>query len=190
VSNPSPGNVASFWSSLLDLNKTADALIARAQKAADVSQPIGRETPFWASIEVRYANIGTVNSDAVSGNSIKRESYNNGGSRIFIREMTIQAYSTTSAAAFAQIRVPAELAPFAPNYRWNFYTSITERRYATERCLAYSAGKAKAGNHLAFREPLIVEPRESLVFECELMGSRDMQAIIVTMDVSGYREGI
>jgi hypothetical protein len=49
---------SSFWSSLIDLNKAADALIARAKKRIEPSpEPISREILTNASIEVRFDKL-------------------------------------------------------------------------------------------------------------------------------------
>lgn len=184
-----------FWSQLIELNKRADALIDTVFKATETSEPISRETPFLASIEVLYENVGTVtsvNNDAREGINIKRQSFVNGGSRVYVREIS---FESAASANTTFRRTPNNIQPITPNFRWNFYTSILQRRYSPERgCLFSAAGRSKAGSHISFREPLIVEPRESLVFECELLSSQSVftqnSNTVISMIVSGYREGV
>ncbi len=188
-------NASKFWSQLIECNKRADALIERSQKASDQSEPTCRETPFLASIEVMYSNVGTVtsvNNDAIEGINLKRQSFVNGGARVYVREI---CFESAAAANTTFRRTPNNIQPITPNFRWNFYTSITQRRYSPERgCLFSAGGRSKPGSHLSFREPLIVEPRESLVFECELLSSMsqftDNVNTVISMIVSGYREGV
>ena len=84
-----------------------------------------------------------------------------------------------------------------PYYRWNFLTSITQKQYADKRVSMFAAGRREAGNHLAFRDPLVIEPMETLTFEVELLGfggsaGADVRfnSFVVALYLSGYREGM
>ncbi len=206
----SADTTSEFWSALIGLNKQADALVERCLRAIEPTRPTGREIPFYASIETRYSNLpityGTVavpNSDALAANSVKRNVFTNGGSRVYVRELSFQSYFLKSSdpaglAPAYDARIPNSATLFPFTWRWNYQTSITQRWYAEQRVLAQAAGRAIAGNHLAFREPQIIEPQETFVFECELMGGFGMaqatQAVgsecVISMILSGYREGI
>ncbi len=204
----SADNTSEFWSALIGLNRQADALVERCMRAIEPTRPTGREIPFYGSIEARFSNLpityGTVavaNSDALSSNSVKRNIFTNGGSRVYVRELSFQSYFVKSVDPVAPLydaRVPNAVTPFPFSWRWNYQTSITQRWYAEQRVLAQAAGRAVVGNHLSFREPQIIEPQETFVFECELMGgfgmSRASQSLgsdaVISMILSGYREGI
>ncbi len=201
-------NTSGFWSDLIDLNKHVDSLLDKVFKDVEPYQPIGRETPVTVSIEAlfehlpaTYATAVSPLSDAVSGNSIKRPSWENTSSRIYIRELSFLSYLVIPATSDVRYsaRTPNQITPFPFNWRWNFRTSITDRFYAPNRMLSSSGGRSVAGNHLAFREPLVVEPREGITFECELLGGfgmnveaipREGTSAIVAMIMSGYREGV
>lgn len=200
----SPQAVASFWNDLIDTNRRVDSLIERVRKAIQPTLPIGREIPFYGSIEARFENLPTTfaatpatNSDLLLGNNLERPTFTNGGSRVYVREIGFQAY-TVSSTTNGRLVNSNELFPF--NFRWNFQTSITQRWYSPDRrCLAQSAGRAVAGTHLSFREPLIIEPQETLVFECELLSfgmiatatnPSNHDVAVVAMTLSGYREGV
>jgi hypothetical protein len=213
MSNPSISDTAQFWSQLIELNKQADALIERVQRAVEPTQPISREIPFYASIEARFENLPASfsdtpanNSDALFGNNIKRPIWTNHSSRVYIRELSFQAYyvAPADAAAGPQPRVYEArfenngLFPF--NWRWNFQTSITQQWYSQKRgVLAAAGGRSLAGNHLSFREPRVVEPMETFTYECELLSfdsnaasvplDEPPTAAVISMILSGYREG-
>ncbi len=192
MSSPTMANVTKFWSALLDLNNQTDALMNRCL-AVQPSAPISREIPIVASIEAKFENLGLTtaspNSDAIAGRNIKRPVYTNGGSRVYIREIGFQ---TSLLNITTLSRIPNDVAVVPANFRWNFQTSIDQRWYATKSCLANAGGRFTAGNHLAFREPLIIEPMETLIFECELLSSWSNgsgNSTIISMLLSGYREG-
>ena len=204
---------AGFWSELVEMNRRVDSLVERVMRAVQPPKPIGREVPFFASIETRFENLPekfssvcSPNSDVVAGNNVKHGVFTNGGSRVYVRELGFQPFFgrtptlTTSdyearlvggggALGFTNIRMF--------NWRWNFQTSIQQRWYADSRVLARAGGRFQAGNHLAFREPLVIEPMETLTFECELL-SFGMNTGLgtgpttagVSMIMSGYREGV
>ena len=208
------GAESKLWSDLIDLNKHVDGLIQRVFEATKKTEPISREVPFYASIEVLYENLPTqydqavVASDGNAGDNIKRARYENASSRVYVREMSMVSMYlvplTTGHNAPHDppspmtARFPTQTAVFPINWRWNFYTSISERKYSDTRVLANAAGRSRAGNHIAFREPLIIEPREALVFETELLGGFGMTTapgqlqasnIVISLAMSGYREG-
>jgi hypothetical protein len=198
-------SAANLWSGLIELNRQADALVERCVRAVEPSLPIGREIPFFASIEARFENLPVslsaapaTNSDILAGNNVKQAVYQNGGSRVYVRELSFQPYlsrsvTPTQSPAY-NARQLSQFGSFPFNWRWNFQTSITQRWYSQDRrVMANAGGRATAGNHLAFREPLIIEPREAFIFECELLSynpeGNDPTAV-VAMILSGYREGV
>jgi hypothetical protein len=198
-----------FWSKLIDLDKSVDGLIERVQRAIEPSQPTSREIPFHATIETLFQNLfgtyggtASINSDALSGNNVKQNVFTNFGSRVYVRELSFQGYNV-GVHGNSNVRSSSDITPFPFNFRWNFKTSIVDRWYATaayganRRCLAASGGRSRAGTHLAFREPLIIEPMETLTFECELLGGFGQNEVattfqgtqaIVAMILSGYRD--
>ncbi len=208
MSNPAISG--QFWSELVGLNKHADSLVERVRRAVEPSQPISREIPAIVSIETRFNSLPTsygstvaTGSDALAGNNVKRGFFQNGGSRIYIRELAFQSWfvlpvNPTGIAPSYDARMPNERTIFPFNWRWNFQTSITQRWYADRRLLAQSGGRAQAGNHLSFRKPLVIEPMETFTFECELLGGFGMAAsaqsesssAVISMLLSGYREGV
>ena len=213
MSNPAVGDTNKFWSALIEINKQADALIRKSQRAVEPTQPISREIPAVVSIEARFNNlpnafggIAALNtgSDAVAGNNIKKPVFQNGSSRIYVRELGFQSWiilpaSTETYTPSYDARLPNGRSLFPFNWRWNFRTSITQRWYHNDRrCLAAAGGRAVVGTHLAFREPLVIEPMEQVEFECELLGGFWMQATalnpatsaVVSLILSGYREGV
>jgi len=208
---------ANFWSSLVDLNKAADALIARAKARIEPSQPVSREITTHASIEVRFDNLPvtytvappgvapTPNSDALWGNNVKRGIWTNGASRLYLRELAFERYFVDSdnkrlvAPGSGIIGVGSALNTLPPYYRWNFQTSITQKQYADKRVSMFAGGRPEAGNHLAFRDPLVIEPMETFTFEVELLsygaeGSPlfigQLPSYVVALHLAGYREGM
>lgn len=196
-----------FWSRLIEINKYVDGLIDRTSAAARASQPISREIPFFAQIEARFDNLpdqyaATINPACglLAGNNIRQPIYNNGGSRVYIREIGIVPYRASSVSTSNDVLARrTDFRRFPINYRWNFTTSITNRQYANLPVMARAAGSARAGTHLAFREPLIIEPRETFQFYCELLSfgmndtaERDANydTALISMSISGYREGV
>jgi hypothetical protein len=201
---------SSFWSELIELNKHVDGLIDRCLRAIEPTQPIGREIPFFGSIEARfdnlpmlYSDVPAPNSDILAGNNIKRPVFTNGGSRVYVREISFQTFRARK--QFENVDNDAlsrqtDYVRFPINFRWNFETSITQRKYCDKRVLANAGGRSLAGNHMAFREPLVIEPRETFIFECELLSYGMSQApdsedenrdkAIIAMYLSGYREGV
>ncbi len=213
-----------LWSELIEMNRRVDALIERVQKSIEPSAPISREIPFFSSIEAKFDDLPNTftdtipaGSDAIAGNNIKRPIFQNGSSRVYVRELSFQSallvpvdvnrtegHSGFQGAPYSA-RVPNDRTTFPFYWRWNFMTSMTNRWYADKRVSANSAGRALAGNHLAFRQPLIIEPMETFTFECELLGgfwmnnaggdtpsfqSIESTSAVVSMILSGYREGI
>ncbi len=199
---------STLWSELIALNKHADALVERCQRAIEPTQPTGREIPFFGSIENRFDDLpsrflSTVppSSMVLAGNNVRRQEFTNGGSRVYVRELSFQTWFMVDAddPTTGNERTVNNTDVFPFNFYWNFQTSITQRWYSDKRVLAAAGGRQAAGNHLAFREPLIIEPRETFVFECELAsygmrpGSGEdtaEQSAIVAMILSGYREGV
>lgn len=211
MSSPNVTRGKAFWDDLIELNKRADALVARVLRAKEPTEPISREVPAFVSIEARfdglfttYANAGTPNSDALDGNNVRRPIFQNNGSRLYIRELGFQSSYVvpTNPAGVApsyDARIPNEITNFPFNWRWNFMTSITQRWYNPDRrCLANAGGRSVCGTHLSFREPLIIEPMEVFTFECEMLGGFGMDkdavntgtSAIVAMLLHGYREGV
>jgi len=198
------------------MNRRVDDLIGRVARAVQPSKPIGREIPFFASIETRFENLpqtfdstcGT-HSDILTGNNVKRGIFTNGGSRVYVREIGFRPVyvipTTVTGTPVLQYDarlssgglLPPNVTVFGINWRWNFMSSITQRWYSDRRVLAQAGGRPKAGNHLAFREPLIIEPMETFTFECELLSFGMLLDVaasdgitVVSMLLSGYREGI
>lgn len=185
-----------IWSDLITLNRQVDALMAVVSKVVAKSQPISREIPFYASAELLFSSLpprfsSTVlpASDLRQGQNQKLAVFQNGGSRVYIRELNFAMSSANSSDERFQT--------FSPYFRWNFYTSITNRRYANKGVMANSAGRNVAGVHIAFRDPLVVEPREALNIEVELLsfgmstsGVTSRTALVIEPSVSGYREAI
>lgn len=196
---------ANFWSSLVELNKAADALIAKAKQRIEPSQPISREIVTNASIEVRFDNLPGVytteletpapNSDALWGNNVKRGIWTNGASRLYLRELAFERYFVDeNNARYAAPRSQLNILP--PYFRWNFQTSITQKQYADKRVSMFAGGRPEAGNHLLFRDPLVIEPMETFTFEVELLsygadaGVLAPPAFVVALYLAGYREGM
>lgn len=196
---------SALWSTLIDLNRAADSLIDLAKKRIEPSKPVSRELLTNASIEVRFDNLPTsygdfdvvpVNSDALSGNNVKRGVWTNGASRLYLRELAFDQYfvdSENNARRYTNFRL--DLLP--AYYRWNFLTSITQKQYADKRVSMFAGGRKQAGNHLSFRDPLVIEPMETLTFEVELLSfggtgpiAVDIDAFVVALYLSGYREGM
>jgi hypothetical protein len=195
---------SALWSTLIDLNRAADSLIDLAKKRIEPSKPVSRELLTNASIEVRFDNLSTsyaddavpVNSDALSGNNVKRGVWTNGASRLYLRELAFDQYfvdSENNARRYTSIF----LDQLPPYYRWNFLTSITQKQYADKRVSMFAGGRKQAGNHLAFRDPLVIEPMETLTFEVELLSfggtgapAGNIDAYVVALYLSGYREGM
>lgn len=199
MSNPAASS--NFWSDIASLNAKVDQLIDRVFKASEPSMPIGREIPFFVSIENRFNNLPptwvspvSAVSDVVAGNNVKSATFTNGSGRVCIREIGLQALyvfeNDSKSRAFTGM-----IQEYGVNFRWNFKTSITNRQYADRRVLAKAAGRWQAGNRMAFKQPLIIEPMESLVFECELLSAGMTEAalpptVVVSMLMSGYREAV
>jgi hypothetical protein len=197
---------SSLWSTLIDLNKAADALIDRARKRIEPSPPVSRELLTNASVEVRFdrlpalynpASAVNTNSDALWGNNVKRGIWTNGAARLYLREIAFDTYfvrTGTDERLPADSTVEANVTP--PYFRWNFLTSITQKQYADKRVSMFAGGRREAGNHLSFRDPLVIEPMETLTFETELLsfgGSvqlAPLTSFVVGFYLSGYREGM
>lgn len=204
MSNASSG----LWSDLIELNRRVDGMIERVRKAIEPTRPISREVPFYASLEARFDNLPrsfsssvSVSTDATAGNNIKVIPWFNPSSRVYVRELSFETFNVKGTnigpSHNADGRAVSEAIGSQVNWRWNFWTSITQRRYSDQRrVLAFSAGRSKAGNHLAFRQPLIIEPMETLNYECELLAFGENRSAttgdscIIAMNISGYREGI
>lgn len=198
---------SSLWSTLIDLNKAADSLIDRARKRIEPSPPVSRELLTNASIEVRFDNLPSTydtffggpatNSDALSGNNVKRGIWTNGASRLYLRELAFDRYYV-NASDNSRLYDPRSGASVTPPYfRWNFQTSITQKQYADKRVSMFAGGRREAGNHLSFRDPLVIEPMETFTFEVELLNfgssfgpDARFNAYVVALYLSGYREGM
>ena len=193
---------SALWSTLIDLNRAADSLIDLAKKRIEPSKPVSRELLTNASVEVRFDNLPPsyasntpVNSDVLSGNNVKRSVWTNGASRLYLRELAFDQYFVRAVDnARVYTNFSADIIP--PYYRWNFLTSITQKQYADKRVSMFAGGRKQAGNHLAFRDPLVIEPMETLTFEVELLSfvpvglATDLDAYVVALYLSGYREGM
>ena len=201
-----------FWDDLLSLNKRVDNLVGRVLAAKEPSQPITREIPFYGEVEVLFDNLPTsfgatvaTNSMILAGLNVQQGQFTNKGSRVYVREMTTTAYLARTVSTGALVLNPrAERSPFdfvssiPPNWRWNFMTSIQQRWYSNDRrCLAAASGRQAAGNHLAFHEPLVIEPMETLTFEVELLAAGMAAAAItvgaqaiIALQMFGYREAM
>jgi hypothetical protein len=191
-----------LWSDLISLNRQVDALVEVVDKVVLKSAPISREIPVFASAELlfsslppRYSSTVLPASELSQGQNQKLAVFQNGGSRIYIRELSF-ALSLVNGTTDAR-RTYFSFGRFPPNFRWNFYTSITNRRYADKPVMARSAGRNAAGVHIAFRDPLVLEPREALNLEVELLSFGMSATQLVTQtglciepSLSGYREAI
>ncbi len=207
MSNPS----TNLWSELIGLNKTVDGLFERARRVVMQTEPRGRELAAIVPFETRFLNLPATyattvvpGSDAVD--NIKQTQYTNLGSRLRLRSISFQSYYEFSEDPSGDTpaynaRISNEVTAFPFNWRWNFQTSITQRWYCPQRVLKSAGGRQRSGSHLVFREPLIVEPMETLTLEIELLGGFGMVAsqnsdlgssttalIVTTFD--GYREGV
>ncbi len=203
-----------FWDDLLSLNKRVDNLVGRVLAAKEPSQPITREIPFYGEVEILFQNLpltftATLNtgSDALAALNVKQGQFTNKGSRVYVREISMTGFRARTVTTGALVlnprdeRNPSDLTQQYPiNWRWNFMTSIQQRWYSgvrNVRCLARSGGRQECGNHLSFREPLIIEPMETFTFEAELlaagMSTTEITVgtnAIITMQLSGYREAM
>jgi hypothetical protein len=200
------------WERILGLNREVDALVDRVMRKVEPTQSIGREIPWYGVVETRFDNLPTTyaaavnpGSDAVAGNNVKVSQWTNKSSRVYVRELSFEAYFVRVNTNFFaganryDARLPNAVTVFPINWRWNFHTSITGRVYSDVRVLARAAGRARAGNHLSFKKPLVVEPMETLAFECEYLGGAGMllaaedilgTSVVIAADLSGYREGV
>lgn len=200
---------SSVWSTLVDLNKTADSLIERARKRIEPSPPVSRELLTNASVEVRFDNLTSYspsvfppNSDALAGNNVKRGIWTNGGSRLYLREIAFQEYVTGLGFLFELQQNNNDRFVYPPGlyFCWNFQTSITQKQYGYRRMSKFSAGRKEAGNHLSFRDPLVIEPMETFTLEVELLSSGTPGGSVLPLSapfsyvlsflLSGYREGM
>lgn len=197
---------SSLWSTLVDLNKGADALIERARKRIEPSPPVSRELLTNATVEARFENLPStynnevdpvpVNSDALAGNNVKRGIWMNGASRLYLRELALDYYFVDENNA-RRYQPRGKILETPPYFRWNFLTSITQKQYADKRVSMFAAGRRQAGNHLAFHDPLVIEPMETLTFDVELMGYgagtglfAGLGTFVVALYLAGYREGM
>jgi hypothetical protein len=129
---------------------------------------------------------------------VKRGIWTNGASRLYLRELAFERYYVASATNQRQTcgshNNPIDIVP--PYYRWNFLTSITQKQYADKRVSMFAGGRSEAGNHLLFRDPLVIEPMETFTFEVELLSyGPDFEyeastSFVVALYLSGYREGM
>lgn len=197
---------SSVWSTLIDLNKAADALIDRARKRIEPSPPVSRELLTVASVEVRFDNLTSYstsvrppNSDALAGNNVKRGIWTNGGSRLYLREIAFQEYLSGFTSIFNNNSNSRGTISPGFYYRWNFLTSITQKQYADKRVSKFAGGRKEAGNHLSFRDPLVIEPMETFTLEVELLSSGYPASFlansapfsyVISLLLSGYREGM
>lgn len=200
-----------IWEKLLVLNREVDGLIGRVTQHVEPLQPIGREPPWYGVVEARFDNLPTTyggatnsGSDGVAGNNVKVNSWTNKSARVYIRELSFDAYfvrvNKTDDGVSWDARLPNEASRFPINWRWNIRLSITGRYYSENgRVLARAGGRARAGNHLLFKEPFVVEPMETLAFECEYLGGAGMRAaatdplgtaVVIALCLSGFREGV
>jgi hypothetical protein len=198
-----------LWSDLIDLHRKADALIERVRRKVAPTPAISREVMTVASLEVRWENLPTsynatmgTGSDAQNGNNVKRGVFTNKGSRIYIREMGAELYgiSTDNTRLVLSAGGNDGGTFLLPYYKWNFLTSITQRQYANTRVSSRALGRPESGSHLVFREPFILEPMETLIFEAELLAYGSYQALgppgpmpptfVINANFFGYREGM
>lgn len=197
---------SSVWSTLVDLNKTADSLIDRARKRIEPSPPVSRELLTNASVEVRFDNLTSYstsvrppNSDALAGNNVKRGIWTNGGSRLYLREIAFQEGLTNIDFPFVEDTNSRFVLTPGLYFRWNFQTSITQKQYGYRRVSKFAGGRKEAGNHLSFRDPLVIEPMETFTLEVELLssgtpggavGPQPPFSYVLSFLLSGYREGM
>jgi hypothetical protein len=196
-----------FWDQLVELNKKTDALISRVRKFIEPDPGISREIMQVASVEVRWENLPTSytatpspNSDVLWGNNVKRGIFTNHGSRLLLRSIGFDAYTSGFEGSSADVRQSVygtPTLPVPPYWRWNFKTSITQRQYADKPVSMRSLGRPESGSQLVFREPFILEPMETLTVECELLqyglpvaGVAPGNVFTVNMNFFGYREGM
>lgn len=201
-----------FWDNLIGLNKRVDNLIGRVQAAIEPTKPITREIPFYGEVEILFENIPTsfgatvaTSSNALAGLNVKQGQFTNKGSRVYVREMTMTAFLCNTVSTGALVlnprnqRNPSDLGQQFPiNWRWNYMTSIQQRWYSNDRrALARSGGRQQSGNHIAFVEPQIIEPMETLTFEAELLAAGMSNAAItvgtnavIALQMFGYREAM
>ena len=202
-----------LWDVLLALNHEVDGLIDHVRRAVEHAPAIGREIPWFASIEARFDNLPTTyaavpspNSNGLTGNNVVLSHYTNKSSRVYVRELAFAAYfvrvnvaPSALSVMTLDVRRANEVSKFPLNWRWNFKTSISEKFYSDTRMLARSGGRQRSGCHLSFRDPLIIEPMETFTFECEYLGGLGMvpdanaalgTSVVIAMQLSGYREGI
>lgn len=200
-----------FWDNLVGLNKRVDGLVGRVLSAIEPSKPVSREIPFYGEVEVLFDNLPlnfdatlATNSDAIAGLNVKQGQFTNKGSRVYVREMTMTGFLCRTVSTGALVlnprdeRSPSDFDHQYPiNWRWNFMTSIQQRWYSgvrNVRCLARSGGRQECGNHLSWKEPLIIEPMETLTFEVELLAAGLSTAeitvgaeAVVGLQMFGYR---
>ena len=195
------GADSNFWLRITNMDRVVDGLVDRVRKSTRKSAPITREIPAYFSLEALFENLPATlasrpdpNSDAFSGNNVKRAHIENKSSRVYLREIGFISWyvNPDSTPAFGRSVNPTTNVPM--NFRWNLHTSITDRWYSDRRCMAFSGGRTFPSNvHLRFREPFVLEPMETLTFECELLSFTGAGAsftdAIIAAQLSGYREG-
>jgi hypothetical protein len=191
-----------LWEELGKLNKKTEALIERVFKKKKQTEPVSRELYTSMTVEVLWENLPQSynkttlpNSDSLWGSNIKRGIFTNGGSRLYIREVSQTSFYLQNDNTREVFRSNAP----RPYFLWNFQTSITQRQYADKAVSMRSLGRLENGSHLVFREPFILEPMETLVVQCELLQygpafltefSTFPTSFVVNMNFSGYREGM
>jgi hypothetical protein len=201
----------SLWDELTKLDQIANSFIEKARRFVEPTEPISREIPFFASIEVRFDSLPALltaapvlASNALSGANKKRGVYSNNGSRVYVNSLAFSQYFVTpnSNLSLTDNRsgnydnggvggLGAGIGGIPPNWRWNFETSITQRRYSDRSVGRGAGGRVQAGNHLNFKDPLVLEPRETFAFDCELLNYMvGTASFVVAMYLSGYREGM
>lgn len=194
-----------LWSELVDLNRKVDGLVDRVLKKVRPTPAISREIVALCTIEVQWLNMPgsytsgplSTGSDAQTGNNVKRGIFTNKGSRLYIRELGCELFGIN--AANQRTLLTAEQSMPVPYFKWNVFTSITQRQYADKRVSAKSLGNPGTGSHLVFREPFVIEPMETVVFECELLsygnfavqeGPAAFPSFCISGNFFGYREGM
>lgn len=203
-----------FWENLVGLNRRVDGLIGRVLQSVEPSKPITREIPFYGEVEAIFDNLPrsfgatiAANSEAIAGLNVKNGQFTNKGSRVYVREILMTGFLCRTVSTGALVLNPRNERnasdfnqQYPVNWRWNFMTSIQQRWYTgvrNLRCLARSGGRQECGNHLSWKDPLVIEPMETLTFEAELLAAGLSAATIpvgaaavISLQMFGYREAM
>lgn len=195
-----------LWAELVNIDRKVEGLIDRVMRKVQPTPAITREIVSLCTVEVQWNNMPSsynatmgTGSDAQLGNNVKRGIFTNKGARMYIRELGHDLFGVNTSNQRTMLAAQQTLP--IPYFKWNVLTSITQRQYADKRVSSKSLGPPGTGSHLVFREPFVLEPMETLIFECELLSYGNFRAggvppvgapksLCISGNFFGYREGM